>query len=122
LHRIGTDIIEISRVARAIEEHGEGFLRRVFTHREIACYRKKIPSLAARFAAKEAATKALGQSFFAISFRDIEVLSSPKGEPTICLYGKAKRQATETGIKKLTLSLSHCREYAIATVLAWDEE
>jgi holo-[acyl-carrier protein] synthase len=122
LQRIGTDIIEISRIAGAIEEHGESFLRRIFTDQEIACYREKIPSLAARFAAKEALMKALGHGLFAISFRDVEVLSSPEGEPTISLSGKAKHRATEIGVKELSLSLSHCREYAIATVLVRGED
>ncbi len=122
MHRIGTDIIEISRIAGAIEEHGKSFLRRIFTEQEIARYGDDIPSLAARFAAKEAVMKALGNGLFAISFRDIEMLSSPEGEPTICLYGKAKRRANELGIKELALSLSHCREYATATVLACGEK
>jgi holo-[acyl-carrier protein] synthase len=122
LHRIGTDIIEIPRIARAIEGHGKSFLRRIFTEREIARYGENIPSLAARFAAKEAVMKALGNGLFALSFRDIEVLSSPEGKPTVSLYGKAKHRANELGIKELALSLSHCRKYATATVLACGEE
>ncbi len=122
MHRIGIDIIEIPRIARAIERHGEGFLRRVFTDREIASYRNKTPSLAARFAAKEAMMKTLGQGFFKIGWREIEVLSRPSGEPTVRLYRKAKRRATKLGLKTFALSLSHSREYAIAMVLAADEE
>lgn len=121
MYRIGTDIIEIPRIARAIERRGEGFLGRVFTDREIARYRENIPSLTARFAAKEAVMKALGKGFFDIGWREIEVFSGPGGEPAIRLYGKAKRRAAKLGIKNLALSLSHCREYAIAMVLASDE-
>ena len=122
MYRIGTDIIEIPRIARAIERHGDAFLNRIFTRREIARYRRKTPSLAARFAAKEAVMKALGQGYFTIGWREIEVLSKPSGEPAIRLYGRAKRRATRLGLKTFALSLSHCREYAIAMVLASDEE
>lgn len=121
MYRIGTDIIEIARIAGAIEQHGEKFLGRVFTPREIARYRDKMPSLAARFAAKEAVMKTLGQGFFAVGWREIEILSRHNGEPTLRLYGKAKRRAAKLGIKTLAISLSHSREYAIATVLASDE-
>lgn len=118
MYQIGADIIEIPRIAKAIERRGESFLCRVYTYREIAQYRKKITSLAARFAAKEAVMKALGQGFFTIGWQDIEVLSGPGGQPTIRLYGRAKRRASQMGLKNLTLSLSHCREYALAVVLA----
>lgn len=121
MYRIGTDIIEIPRIAKAIRRRGDNFLCRVYTDREIAQYRKKIPSLAARFAAKEAVMKALGKGGFGISWRDIEVLTGPEGEPAICLYGKAKRRANHLRLKNLTLSLSHCREYALAMVLASNE-
>ena len=122
MYRVGTDIIEIPRIARAIERHGEVFLDRIFTRREIAGYRHKIPSLAARFAAKEAVMKTLGQGLFAIGWREIEVLSRPGGEPAVRIYGRAKRRAAGLGLKTFALSLSHCREYAIAMVLASDED
>lgn len=122
LYRIGTDIIEIPRIARAIERHGDAFFNRIYTRREVARYRHKIPSLAARFAAKEAVMKTLGQGYFAIGWREIEVLSRPGGEPTVRIYGRAKRRAARLGLKTFALSLSHCREYAIAMVLASDED
>jgi holo-[acyl-carrier protein] synthase len=118
LYRIGTDIIEIHRIEKAIERHGESFLHRVYTNREVNSYRKSIPSLAARFAAKEAVMKALGQGFLTTGWRDIEVLSEPGGQPTIRLYGRAEHRANQLGLKNLAISLSHCREYALAVVLA----
>lgn len=118
MYQLGADIIEIPRIAKAIERRGESFLRRVYTDREVARYRKSLPSLAARFAAKEAVMKALGRGLFNIGWRDIEVLSRPGGEPTIRLYGQAKRRADQLGLNSLAVSLSHCREYALAVVLA----
>jgi len=114
---IGTDIIEIARIEQALERWGERFLKRIYTEQEIARYRKKVPSLAARFAAKEAVIKALYQSDVGIGWRDMEVLSGPGGKPRLHLYGRAKVCADALGIKSMEISLSHSREYALAVVL-----
>jgi holo-[acyl-carrier protein] synthase len=122
LYFIGTDIIEIARIKKAVAHRGGDFLRRVYTDREIKQYRKKPSSLAARFAAKEAVMKALGQGMFAIGWRDIEVLSEPDGRPAVCLRGRAELRANQLGIKTLVLSLSHSRDYALAVALATTED
>ena len=116
MHCIGVDIIEIARIERAIARWGGNFLRRVYTDTEIGLYQRKLSSLAARFAAKEAVVKALGKPG-GISFRQIEILSDPGGKPVVNLYGIAQNQARGLGLDKLAISLSHSREYAIAMVV-----
>jgi len=116
MHCIGVDIVEIARLEKAIARRGEGFLRRVYTDSELRLYRKKLSSLAARFAAKEAVIKALGKPTTGVSLREIEILSNPSGKPVVNLYGKAQHQAKGLGLDKLAITLSHSREYAIALV------
>jgi holo-[acyl-carrier protein] synthase len=112
---IGIDIIEIFRIERAIARWGEDFLHRVYTDPEIERYRRKLPSLAARFAAKEAVIKALGKSA-SVSLKDIEILSQPGGKPVVNLYGKTQHQAQASGLDGFAISLSHSKEYAVAMV------
>ncbi len=114
VQHIGVDIIEISRIEEAVRTSGQRFLERIYTTEEIAAYENKLPSLAARFAAKEAVIKALDAP--GISPRDIEVLSAPDGKPLLSLSGKAKKKAEMLGIASLEISLSHSREYAVAFV------
>ncbi|MEW6663150.1 MAG: holo-ACP synthase [Bacillota bacterium] len=117
---IGTDIIEIERLERILTKHGQNFCRKVFTPQEIAfCYGRKnpVPSLAARFAAKEAVAKALGTGFRGISWQDIEITSLPGGQPAIELYGKAQELAGKKGISKWLISLSHSKTHALAVVI-----
>jgi holo-[acyl-carrier protein] synthase len=116
MHCTGIDIIEIARIEKAIARWGEGFLRRVYTEPELKLYRKKLSSLAARFAAKEAVIKALGKPNSVVSLREIEILSDPRGKPLVHLYGEARNQARGLGLDKFAISLSHSREYAIALV------
>ena len=116
MHCIGVDIIEIARLEKAIARWGEGFLRRVYTDPELRLYRKKLSSLAARFAAKEAVIKALGKPTSGVRLREIEILSDPSGKPLVNLYGKAQNQANGLGLDTLAISLSHSKEYAIAMV------
>jgi holo-[acyl-carrier protein] synthase len=115
MHCIGIDIIEILRIEKAIARWGEGFLKRVYTEPELRLYRKKQPSLAARFAAKEAVVKALGKST-SVSLREIEILSEPGGKPVVNLYGRTQEQAQGLGLDGFAVSLSHSREYAVALV------
>lgn len=115
MHCIGIDIIEILRIERAIARWGESFLRRVYTEPELKLYRKKRSSLAARFAAKEAVIKALGQSS-GVSLKEIEILSDPAGKPVVNLYGRTQNQARDLGLDGFAISLSHSREYAVALV------
>ncbi len=112
---VGTDIIEIARINDAIEKFGETFLERIYTHDELTYFRAKPPSLAARFAGKEAIFKALDLD--AINFHEIEILSDAKGRPVINLYGKTKSHADAIGIQALDVSLSHSKEYAVACAI-----
>ncbi len=115
MQHIGVDIIEISRIEEAISRSGQQFMERIYTPEEIAAYSGKLPSLAARFAAKEAVIKALDAP--GISPGDIEVLSAPDGKPLLSLSGQAKEKAEALGIASLEISLSHSREYAVAVVV-----
>ena len=120
--RVGIDLVQISRVVESLNTFGERFLRRVFTADEIA-FATDVPHqtaerLAARFAAKEAAIKALGVAEQAANWRDIEVRRLPTGEPTLQLSGSIARAAASSGVTELTLSLSHEGDYAAAVVVA----
>ncbi len=114
---IGTDIIEIARIRQAIDRWGERFLCRVYTGPELGRYGKSPQSLAARFACKEAVMKLIGAGQKGVSWQDIETLSYSGGKPSIKLYGKARREAENLGIKEIAVSLSHSREYAIAAAI-----
>jgi len=120
-HYIGVDIVEIGRIKEAVESWGEKFLRRVYTESELAVYRNKPPSLAARFACKEAVMKLLGTGRMGINWQEIETLSHTSGQPRVNLYGRAQAKADELGIKAIAVSLSHSKEYAIAYVSAVSE-
>lgn len=113
----GVDIIEIPRVQRVLAGYGRRFLERIFTEGEIAYCRGRAPNLAARFAAKEATMKALGTGTRGVSWKDIEVLRRESGEPHIRLSGRAEACAQRLGVVEISLSLSHCQEYAVAFVV-----
>jgi len=122
---IGTDIIECLRIAQMIERHGELFPSRVYTEHEINyCSTKKAATqhYAGRWAAKEAVLKALGTGWRrGISWRDIEVRNKPSGAPTIALCGGAREVFEQSGIRKMHISISHCRSHATAYALAEGE-
>jgi holo-[acyl-carrier protein] synthase len=111
---LGVDIIEISRIEKAVARWGDLFLDRVFTPAEKEKYRSRLESLAARFAAKEATIKALGCN--GIIYRDIEIVSEPGQRPEITLSGRAGVFASNLGISNLAVSLSHSLDYAVAVV------
>jgi holo-[acyl-carrier protein] synthase len=115
LQRNGVDIVEIGRIEQAIERWGDHFRNRIFTPAELALYKQKVQSLAARFAAKEAVSKVLGKPP-GISWQHVEILSDDSGQPVIRLYGVALEQAKRLGLTRVAVSLSHSREYAIAFV------
>ena len=121
-HHTGIDIIEIARIKKAVDRWGERFLRRIYTEAELKLYCKKPQSLAARFACKEAVMKLLGTGRKGTSWREIETLSHPSGKPLVKLYGRAQKQAEKLGIKEIAVSLSHSKEYAIASVASFSEE
>ena len=120
--QIGVDIIEIGRIQTAIDRWGERFFTRVYTPAERAHCRNRIPELAARFAAKEAVMKALGTGIRGVGWQEIEVLPNPDGKPLVYLYGGARRKAEELGLCDLAISLSHSKEYAIASVIGDSSE
>jgi holo-[acyl-carrier protein] synthase len=119
---IGTDIIECPRIGKMIEQHGELFLRRVYTDREIRyCQARKhaIEHFAGRWAAKEAILKAIGTGWMrGIAWTDLEVRNSFTGEPKVHVCGAAKEAALRRGIGDILISISHCRTYATAYALA----
>ena len=116
-HHIGTDIIEIGRIREAIERYGDRFLCRVFTIEELRIYGHHAHSLAASFASKEAVMKVLGTGNRGVAWREIETLYHATGKPFIRLNGRAQKVAERLGIKEIDVSLSHSREYAVATAI-----
>lgn len=117
----GVDLIEVSRIQQAAERHGERFLRRIYTSKELALVGDSPPSLAARFAAKEAVAKALGCGIGDVAWVEIEVLRGENKQPELHLHGNAKRIAAEQGLTRWAISLSHSMEFAIAMVTAMGE-
>ena len=116
---IGTDLIEIVRIQRAIEKNPH-FMERVYTANEIAyCRRKKNAwqSFAARFAAKEAVSKALGTGIGPVGLMEIEILNAENGQPKVVLHGKALQLAADRNIQRMHISLSHSEAYAMATAV-----
>jgi holo-[acyl-carrier protein] synthase len=117
----GIDIAEVPRIAESIQRFGSRFLRRIFTEDEIRyCDSKanRAERYAARFAAKEAAMKALGTGWsHGVRWRDLEVKRQPGGRPTLAFHGKAAEFAATLGAKHVALSLSHTSEQAIAQVI-----
>src|SRR4051812_19360324 len=119
---IGVDIVETSRIASSIERLGEKFLDRVFTpdeQRYCGGHRAPEASYAARFAAKEAVSKAFGTGMGPhVSWLDIEVQRNADGKPTILLRGQGEAYARELGVTDVLVSLSHSEHYAVAHVVA----
>jgi len=117
--KCGTDIIEIDRIKESIETLGERFLNKVFTEKEIEyCESKKTQKYqhyAARFAAKEAAFKAISESLndkFALGWCDYEILNNESGKPELKI-----NKIDSSNIENIDLSISHCKQYAVATVV-----
>jgi holo-[acyl-carrier protein] synthase len=117
----GIDIVEVARVEAAIERFGERFLQRVFTADEIRYCQSKhnvMERFAGRFAAKEAAMKAIGTGWRGgVQWKDFEVGREPSGRPTMLLAGKAAEHAARLGARHTSLSISHTAEQAIASVI-----
>ena len=117
----GVDMIEIERIRAAIERHGPRFLTRVFTPQELHEVGEQPASLAARFAAKEAVSKALGSGIGLVAWQEIEILRGPSREPLLRLHVMADQLAQQLGIHRWSLSLSHTHEHAIAMVVGIGE-
>ncbi|MGH9803884.1 MAG: holo-ACP synthase [Candidatus Acidiferrales bacterium] len=118
---IGIDISEPHRLKGAVGRYGRRFLERIFTPRENAyCERKrnKWERYAARFAAKEAAFKALGTGWRrGVRWQEAEVINQPSGKPTLELSGKAREFARRLGVQSISLSLTHSEKFALAQVI-----
>jgi len=120
--QVGIDLVMVSRVQASLARFGERFLRRVFTDTEIA-YATSVPDLAAerlaaRFAAKEAAIKALDLAELGVGWREIEVAREQSGICRLILHGAARAAADDAGVSELSVSLSHEGDYSAAVVLA----
>ena len=117
----GVDIAEVPRIREAVSRFGERFLKRVFTPEEIRYCTSKANTeerLAARFAAKEAAMKAIGTGLrHGVTWQDVEVVRQLGGRPGLRLTGKAAEFAAALGCQRIHLSLSHTEEQAIAHVI-----
>lgn len=122
IHGIGIDVVEVERIASAIARHGEPFLARLFTDAERGyCAAQKRPELhyAARFAAKEAVSKALGTGIGGeAGWLDLEIIRDPLGAPKLVLHGAAAEFAKERGIPEIQISLTHAKDYAAANAVA----
>jgi holo-[acyl-carrier protein] synthase len=120
----GIDVVEIERIQHSIERFGQRFLDRVYRSGEQAyCLRKKnsAESFAARFAAKEAAAKALGTGMsHGVNWLEIEVVREPSGRPTLRFHGRAEQIAERLGVIRTSLSLTHTGHLAVASVLLED--
>jgi len=120
----GIDIAEVPRIADSIERFGDRFLNRIFTEGERRyCDSKanRVERYAARFAAKEAAMKAIGTGWnHGVAWKDIEVSRMPGGRPTISFHGKAAEFAAKLGTKHVALSLTHTAQFAMAQVILED--
>jgi len=118
---LGLDIAEIDRIEAAVTRHGTPFLERIFTTLEVAyceSHRNKFERYAARFAAKEAAMKALGTGWRrGVRWRDIEVVRDPTGKPTLHLEGAARQIANDLGVKNISITITHSGNLALAEVI-----
>jgi holo-[acyl-carrier protein] synthase len=118
LLKTGIDLIEIDRFSQAYIRHGERLLARIFTDQERRETQERIESLAARFAAKEAVSKALGTGIGAVSWKEIEIIRGGSQEPMIRLHGNAEVLARNIGLTNWAVSITHNRDLAIASVVA----
>src|SRR5437879_2692724 len=119
---IGSDIVECLRIGRMIEHHGEVFLTRVFTEREIHYCRERkhaMQHFAGRWAAKEAILKCMGTGWTRdLSWTELEIRNDPQGQPRVHVCGAAKDMARALRISDVLITISHCRAYAMATAIA----
>ncbi len=114
----GIDLVEIPRFQRVLARHPAGLQRRVFTPREWQLCRGRTTCLALRFAAKEAASKALGTGIGPVGWKEMEILADPRGAPVLHLHGRALARARELGWQAWSVSLSDTEHYAVAVVVA----
>jgi holo-[acyl-carrier protein] synthase len=118
---IGIDLAEVSRIREAIERHGQRFIQRIYTEKEIAYVERKANKYeryAARFAAKEAGMKAIGTGWKrGVRWRDFEVTNLSSGRPTLQLHGEAAKFAEQLGVRNIALSITHTAAEGMAIVI-----
>ncbi len=114
----GVDLIEIARIEEVIARHGKHYLERIYTPAELAQCGKRTESLAGRFAAKEAAVKALGCGIGDVSWQEIEVLGDDQNAPVLTLHGEALKRADALGLSTWSVSISHSQSHSVALVVA----
>ena len=118
---MGVDIAEVNRIQAAIERYGETILRRIYTQKErdyCEQFKNKFERYAGRFAAKEAAMKALGTGWRrGVRWVDLEIVREKSGRPTLALSGEAARIAKQLGVKHIALSITHTETQALAQVI-----
>ncbi len=117
-HEIGVDLVDIDRIARTLERHGDRFRRRVLTEREDRYCGTKIERVAGRWAAKEAVSKVLGLGVRGVGWREIEVLPNFAGQPQVTLHDRAAARAERLRLGEVTVSISHERRMAVAVAIA----
>ncbi len=115
---LGVDLVEVARITYVLKKHPERFLTRHFTSRETPQCAADPRRLAARWAAKEAAAKALGTGIGPVGWHDIEILVDSAGVPQLVLHGPAGERADRAGLSRWAVTLSHTDEYAVAVVAA----
>lgn len=117
---IGIDIIEIERIKNAVNKNHK-FLDRNFTELEIQYFKSKNfkpETIAGNFAAKEAISKSIGTGVRGFDIRDIEILRDELGKPTVKMYNNLEKICIDYNVKEIKVSISHCKEYAVANAIA----
>ena len=111
---LGIDIIKVERIQGSLEKFGDRFTRRVLTEAEQRYVRGRPETMAGRWAAKEAVSKVLGLGVRGIGLREIEIERLPTGQPSVRLHGRAAARATQLGMGRVAVSISHESDYAVA--------
>ena len=117
---VGTDIVEIDRIKNAFDQRSR-FIEKYFTKREADYFEERrwnASTVAGYFAAKESVAKALGSGFRSFAMKDVEILKDSLGKPSVVLHQKAKERAEQIGVRDVLISISHCRDYAVAYATA----
>ncbi len=124
--KVGTDICSVRRISEAYGRFGDRFLKRIFTSTEIEYVlsqpRHTLGRIAGRFAAKEAACKALGTGWHGVGWKEIEIIRQRSGAPALLLHGRARNRAATLGLTEWEVSLSHEHDYATACVIAYGSQ
>lgn len=118
LLRVGVDMIEVARIERGVQRHGDRFYQRFFTEQEVEFCKKNAQRLAGRFAVKEAVGKAFGTGIGDVSWQEIEVVCDERGRPFLNLTGNAQTLANQMGLTQWEISLTHTDTHAVGFVVA----